>query len=658
MSDKSQANDPFGFGTPVPKKPAAPPNKPSPSPQEPGPTIRKPTAGGPFKPPSPPLPPKPIPPPRSTTAPALAPTMAQPHRNLASMLSITSSTMSSVAQQDLSSEKLLMPAGRSTFEGRPVPALGGIPLLAKLGQGGMGAVYFGIEPQTNREVAVKILPFHQAEQDPEMIQRFIREAKIASQVKGAHLVETGEAREEQGLYYLVMEFVAGPSAGKHMKLSHKSGLPEADALDLCIAATEGLITAHAAGVIHRDIKPDNILIPQDAQSGALKFDQAKLADLGLARLEEHGQSLTASQMSMGTPGYMAPEQAMDARKAGKSADLFSMGATLYALLSGRAPFHGKAQMEILMDTLNKPHEALSNLRPDASPASCALIDRCLAKEPQRRFADVKELLKALKWCRKILGRTGDLQSEAVAQFRAGLTAPLKDDKTPAPDPAQFDPTMQAQSAFRQRAAGMPQLRDEAPRNSQRTTVAAVLLALFMGAGIAVLFMGGGEPNPEPDNAVSKFARDTDQAAQMAKESVQEVQRTQAKAAFDPKKQELELNTKEGQFKKDYMEGVAGSLEKAMAMGEKQKIVAPMTPISSVSSEDGLFTSGGTSKMVFCFIMSIIGMAYLIYSRGKKDLTFGIAGALMIMYGWFIPWFAAVIVIGGLLVTVPLFLKTS
>jgi len=289
------------------------------------------------------------------------------------------------------------------FGNAKVPSLGGIPLLAKLGQGGMGAVYYGIHPRLKIEVAVKVLPFHLAEQNPEMVQRFFREAETAARVSSPHLVNVKDVNQESGIHYLVMEFVKGQTAGGYLrkvKESGATGLVEAEALDICIAASEGLCAAHEEGIIHRDIKPDNILIPFD-KSGQPSFAASKLSDLGLARGVDPGHSLTGSNLPMGTPGYMPPEQAEDAKNARKPADVFSMGATLYALLSGNAPFQGSALLKILRATIEQPQTPIRQLRPEISAATAALLDKCLAKDPSQRLTDAAALLEALKACRNV-----------------------------------------------------------------------------------------------------------------------------------------------------------------------------------------------------------------------------------------------------------------
>ena len=291
-----------------------------------------------------------------------------------------------VPVQDLLNDKLILSAPRVELGGRQCPALGGIALTAKLGQGGMGAVYLGVHLRLSQEVALKVLPFHLAETQPDLIQRFIREAQIAARVHSPHLVSVRDVNEESGLYFLIMEFVHGRSAGhylRELRETGRNGAAEAEALDICIAAARGLAAAHAAGVIHRDIKPDNVIVPFAKDSNRLDFPAAKLADLGLARSEEMAQSMTGANACMGTPGYMSPEQVADARNCTTASDVFSLGATLYAMLSCQAPFTGSGMMQIMVATSQQPHAPIRNARPDVSAGTAALLDRCLGKESRR-----------------------------------------------------------------------------------------------------------------------------------------------------------------------------------------------------------------------------------------------------------------------------------
>ncbi|GMV80283.1 MAG: hypothetical protein AMXMBFR7_14670 [Planctomycetota bacterium] len=304
--------------------------------------------------------------------------------------------------EDLIEEPLLAKAPHALIDDRKVPALAGIPLLAKLGQGAFGAVYYGIHPRLKRDVAVKVLSFLVAQKNEDWIKRFYREAQIAARVQSPNLIAVFDVDETRGLFYLVMEYIRGASGGELLrwrKHEGQAGLTEREALDICVAATAGLAAAHAQGIIHRDIKPDNILVPYAPRSDRPLYESAKLTDLGIARTEEKGHTMTETQIAMGTFGYMAPEQARDAKNSVKASDVFAMGCTLYDLLTGEPPFVGTSALNILMDTIEKPHLPIQTLRPDLSPATILVLDRCLEKDPRHRYPDGGVLLDALKAAR-------------------------------------------------------------------------------------------------------------------------------------------------------------------------------------------------------------------------------------------------------------------
>lgn len=270
-------------------------------------------------------------------------------------------------------------------------------------------MYYGFHPALGKGVAVKVLPYGLIEKDATILERFSREAQLAGQVRSNHLVQVIQISEEVGLHYSVMEFVDGLSAREYLEatqLTGTIGLPEREALSICIAATTGLVAAHECAIIHRDIKPHNIMIPwrDPLTRTELGFELAKLTDLGLARDSyphpEHPkpEEVTAHGQAMGTLGYMAPEQIEDARQADKRSDVFSMGATLHALLSGQAPFYRQNLMQAVLATFNSPHPTLSPNRTDLSRPTLELIDRCLAKNPDARYPDAAALLAALQSC--------------------------------------------------------------------------------------------------------------------------------------------------------------------------------------------------------------------------------------------------------------------
>jgi len=384
--------------------------------------------------------------------------------------------------QDLSEELLLRDAPRMESQGSQRPSLNGIPLLYKLGQGGMGAVYYGVHPRLRSEVAVKVLPFHLAAQDPGMVQRFFREAQIAAKVRSPHLVSVIDVNEESGLFFLVMEYVSGVSMGQYLKKQIEEGrvgLSELDTIDSCIAACMGLDAAHSNGVIHRDLKPDNIMLPYKSRTEkTYDIRKAKLMDLGLARSEEGDQSLTGVQAAMGTPGYMAPEQALDAKTADKRSDVFGMGATIYALLAGRAPFKGEVVMKVLMATMHEPHPPITDFRPDVSQGLQDIINRCLDKHQDNRYDDAKALGRALRAARKVLAPDSAFGGDDD-------TDDSKDSKprTAAPKIGSFTP-------YGSKSA--------APPPSKMPLYGGIAAGVLLVGGLAYMF-GSGKKNDDPNN---------------------------------------------------------------------------------------------------------------------------------------------------------------
>lgn len=319
------------------------------------------------------------------------------------------------------------------FRGEAVPSLGGIPLLAELGQGGMGAVYYGIHPRLCVGVAVKILPPNYTGNRLELASRFRREAQVAARVKSPHLVSMIDVNRENGIDYLVMEHVLGVTAHALLRERNRRGLFENDALRICLAATKGLAAAHAAGVIHRDVKPSNILIPRVASEKRPRFEEARLADLGIARVEGSSEGLTQTATTLGTFGYMAPEQAQDARHADMRADVFSMGATLYALLSGHTPFGKTSLVDMFRATLKCEYRPLEEVRHDLSEATLRLTALCLSKSrsvrPKNGAALAKELEACLDAANRDDTRRGNKQKATSRVISRPQQSPPKDPPT-------------------------------------------------------------------------------------------------------------------------------------------------------------------------------------------------------------------------------------
>jgi len=253
-------------------------------------------------------------------------------------------------------------------------------ILEMVGRGGMGVVYRARHRKLNRLVAVKIcLPSMRAE-------RFNREAQLLASLHSPHVVAVHDFDElANGQALLVMDWVAGSDLGTLLS-KHQGPLPEARALVCMRQVAEGMASAADQGIVHRDLKPSNILI--DAK------DQAFVADFGLARSSDADQlSLTAGLL--GTPYYMAPEQAEDPRGVDTRADIYSFGATFYHVLTGKPPFEGGTAFTILYKHKTEPLVAPRFRNETLSDHTSELLERCLAKAPADRFASFGEILQQL-----------------------------------------------------------------------------------------------------------------------------------------------------------------------------------------------------------------------------------------------------------------------
>ena len=249
-------------------------------------------------------------------------------------------------------------------------------ILAKLGQGGMGAVFRAVHLTLGRHIALKILPA-EFTRNPEYVSRFLREARSIANLNHQNIVLVHDAGEQNGLYYIAMELVDGASLA--VLTRYRGTLPEAAALELLLQSAKGLGYAHQRGLVHRDIKPENLLINREGQ--------LKVVDFGLV-LEEASQShLTRTGTFLGTPTFMSPEQC-DGEVADARSDLYSLGATFYCVLSGRAPFSATTALGIMY---KHKFEAPAPLGGKISPQTTQIILKLLAKKREERYPSAKEL---------------------------------------------------------------------------------------------------------------------------------------------------------------------------------------------------------------------------------------------------------------------------
>ena len=259
----------------------------------------------------------------------------------------------------------------------------GYKLLAKVGQGGMGAVYKAERIETGEQVALKILPRRMA-QKQDFVERFLREARSAGKMHSEYIVRPVDVGFSGGYYYFAMEYVDGESV--ETTLSIDGPTAESKALRIIHQMAQALRDAEHAGMVHRDIKPGNILITEDGI--------AKLTDFGLAR-EAEDHSVTQTGVTLGTPNYMSPEQAKAMKSLDIRSDIYSLGVTFYHMVTGTVPFQGETSMLTMLKHLNEPPVAPINRRPELSRGCNDVILKMLAKDRDNRYRNANQLIEDL-----------------------------------------------------------------------------------------------------------------------------------------------------------------------------------------------------------------------------------------------------------------------
>lgn len=279
-------------------------------------------------------------------------------------------------------EQIVRGKGKSLF-------LGNYVLLDKIGQGGMGQVYKAEHRRMARVVAIKILPA-EVTKDPASIARFEREVRTAAKLDHPNIVTAYDADQADGVHFLVMQFVDGSDLSVLVKRDGPFGVDES--VDYILQAARGLEAAHADGVVHRDIKPANLLLD--------KKGTIKILDMGLARIQavekiKSQSELTSTGTVMGTVDFMAPEQAVDAKSADARADIYSLGCTLYYLLTGKATYEGDTLVAKLLAHRDKPIPSLRAARDDIPEPLDAIFRKMIAKDVGDRYQTMTDVISAL-----------------------------------------------------------------------------------------------------------------------------------------------------------------------------------------------------------------------------------------------------------------------
>ena len=354
---------------------------------------------------------RPVPKPASRPIPKPAPRKADPHvtgdftEPAAHSPAATGVTDPSAADAD--HEKPTVPAAKPAKKAKreadvDAPArLGGYEVIKVLGKGGMGAVLLGRQISLDRKVALKVM-HERIAQNPGFVARFTREAYAAAQLTHHNVVQIYDIGEDRGRHFFSMEFVPGQSLMDLVK--EKGKLSAEAAVGYVLQAARGLRYGHNQGMVHRDIKPDNLMVNDEGI--------VKVADLGLVKLPsgelpeqagavpdaggEGNSNLTRAGSVMGTPAYMAPEQARDSASVDQRADIYSLGCTLYVLLTGKPPFEGKTALEVISKHQTEPIIPPEVVVKRVPKALSAILLKMMAKRPEDRFQTMDDVIAALE----------------------------------------------------------------------------------------------------------------------------------------------------------------------------------------------------------------------------------------------------------------------
>jgi serine/threonine protein kinase len=373
-------------------------------------------------------------------------------------------------------------------------------LDAILGRGGMGVVFKGVEVATGVPVAIKLLHYEYAER-PDVVSRFIREANTVRALEHPHIVRVFDlGQEEDGTVYLVLEFLAGQSLGE--RLADVGVLGAVEAADVLLPVVDALSFAHSKGVIHRDLKPDNIFLTHGPDDKLVP----KLLDFGIAKtLDKDSTALTQTGFVLGTPEYMSPEQAHGGAGVGAGADIYSMGVVFYECLSGSLPTGDLQGTAILVATATGRTTPLRDRAPWLPKTLTDAVDRALRVDARERYADMDSFGRAMAQACGVVRSSGEIRAPEGTLGRRQTRMGLKDPEAKASSPSL--------AAFHQRNAyelgpmapepettalsAVPVAsRASAPQGTRGSAVVFAALALIaLGAGGAVALGSRRDPAP-------------------------------------------------------------------------------------------------------------------------------------------------------------------
>ena len=308
--------------------------------------------------------------------------------------------------------------------------LGNYNLIRQIGRGGMGVVYQAEQLSMKRTIALKLLIRH--DMSPKFIDRFTREGRATAQIRHQHLVAAFEVGHADGWHYFSMEYVDGPTITRTIKES--GPLSELEGIRVTRQVAEALACAHQNGIIHRDVKPGNIMLT--------KSGDAKLCDLGLARIQNIDESnLYEPGTTLGSRRYMAPEQVRGIEAIDARSDIYSLGLTLFLLLTGTPPFSDVPKEEVMLEHIRGLLEWPSDVNPNISEQASQMIWRMSAREPERRPQTAAELVTELKLLEDELRAVAEFGPDEYVQPTTDDISPTIPRRTPPPLPPQTPPPL-------------------------------------------------------------------------------------------------------------------------------------------------------------------------------------------------------------------------
>ena len=428
------------------------------------------------------------------------------------------SDVNSIVQRLMREGKLTKYQAKAVYVGKTRGlVLGQYVVLDRIGKGGMGQVLKARHRTMDRIVALKVLSVS-AMDSPDAVSRFHREARAAAKLSHPNIVTAYDASEHEGIHYLVMEFVEGKDLAEIVK--EHGALPVDKAIDSILQAAKGLEYAHAQGVVHRDIKPANLLLDKEGT--------IKILDMGLALMsrsiktanDETTDQLTSGGLILGTCDYIAPEQADDSHAADHRSDIYSLGCTLYRLLTGELPYKADSVVRVLLAHRQAPIPSLCEVRSSVPPQLDAVFQKMVAKEPEDRYQAATEVITDLQACLEPAQTTSEPTPQAPStdsQLQSFLQLLPRDgvagsrQKTKKTQDSSEETV--ASQTERQTAGDNQEKEKEVAGRARKwvipSVVAGAAVVLLLIATLVVVLILGGNEEPRAGNASGAAQADGD-----------------------------------------------------------------------------------------------------------------------------------------------------